>query len=60
VVAVPVKLMDAVAVLLHTTWFVTGFTAHCALAFLLVQHIKIRNRPMHKNCFLKPVFALCR
>jgi hypothetical protein len=60
VVAVPVKFMAVVAVLLHTAWFATGFTAHCAFVFVKVVDIKNNNRLILKNCFLKLPFPICK
>lgn len=60
VVAVPVKLIAVVAVLLHTTWFETGFTSHCALAFVHTFTVIKNNKPDLKNRFLKLPFPLCK
>ena len=60
VVAVPVKLIAVVAMLLHRVWFATGFTSHCAYAFVPICNIKKSNRLILKNCFLKLLFTLCR
>lgn len=60
VVAVPVKLMAVVAVLLHTTWFATGFTSHCAFVFMHAFTIKNHNKVIFKNCFLKMITVLCK
>ena len=60
VVAVPVKLIAVVAVLLQTVWFATGFTSHCAFAYIPVCNSIKNNKPMLKNCFLKLRYTVCR